>query len=143
MELVKIEKWIEKYFEGTTTVAEEKALKAYFSQDEVAPHLREYQPMFRYFSAAREEKSAKEFRIKPRRKKYYAWLSVAATMAIAFGIWFSGHSSREEKEALLAYEETVEALYMIGENLNKGTDKMEYLNEFEETKNKILIPENK
>lgn len=143
MELAKIEKWIEKYFEGTTTVAEEKALKAYFSQDEVAPHLRTYQPMFRYFSAAREEKSAKELRIGPKRKKPFAWVSVAATVAIAFGIWFSGQPSAEEKEAQMAYRETVEALYMIGENLNKGTHKMEYLNTFEETKNKILIPDSK
>ncbi|MBC9794819.1 hypothetical protein [Sinomicrobium weinanense] len=143
MELAKIEKWIEKYFEGTTTVEEEKALRTYFSQDEVASHLRAYQPMFRYFTVAREEKSTKELRMRTGRKKNYAWLSVAATVAIALGIWFSTRPSVEEKEALVAYQETVQALYMIGENLNKGTDKIEYLNEFEETKNKILPPENR
>ncbi|RNL90703.1 hypothetical protein ED312_05885 [Sinomicrobium pectinilyticum] len=143
MELARIEKLVEKYFEGTTTTAEEKELRAYFSQDEVAPHLVAYRPMFRYFSEARKEKSEKEFRIKPGKRRNYAWLSVAATVAIAVGIWFSSRPSAEEKEALLAYQETVEALYMIGENLNKGTDKIEYLNEFEETKNKILPVENR
>ncbi|MGS2763169.1 hypothetical protein [Sinomicrobium sp. M5D2P9] len=138
MELARIEKLVEKYFESTTTTAEEKELRTYFLQDEVAPHLRAYQPMFRYFSEAREEKSEKEFRIKPGKKWNYAWMSVAATVVIAVGIWFSNRPSTEEKEALLAYQETVQALYMIGENLNKGTDKIEYLNEFEETKNKIL-----
>lgn len=143
MELAKIEQYIEKYFEGTTTLAEEKVLKTYFSQDEVAPHLRAYQPMFRFFSEAREEKSAREFRLKSGRKRYYAWFSVAATVVIALGVWLSGGPSTEEKEALLAYEETVQALYMVGKNLNKGANKMEYLNEFEAAKNKILPPENK
>lgn len=143
MELAKIEQYIEKYFEGTTTLAEEKALKTYFSQDEVAPHLRAYQPIFRYFSEARKEKSAREFRLKSGRKRYYAWFSVAATVVIALGVWLSGGPSTEEKEALLAYEETVQALYMVGKNLNKGANKMEYLNEFEAAKNKILPPENK
>ncbi|SFW56478.1 hypothetical protein SAMN02927921_02351 [Sinomicrobium oceani] len=138
MELDRIEKLVDKYFEGTTTVAEEKALRTYFSQHEVAPHLAAYQPMFRFFSEAKKETSEKDIRIHPRRKRSYTWLSVAATVAIALGLWFSNKPSAKDEEALLAYHETMQALYMVGENLNKGADKMEYLNEFEQTRNKIL-----
>ena len=39
MELDKIEKLLEKYFEATATVAEEETLRTYFSQESVATHL--------------------------------------------------------------------------------------------------------
>ncbi|RAV30332.1 hypothetical protein [Sinomicrobium soli] len=143
MELDNIERYLEKYFEGSSSIAEEKALQDYFAgaEEHIAPHLREYAPVFRYFSRSRDETSTREIRIGTgRRKKHvYGWLSAAAVVAIAAGIWFSGYTSRDkEAEARLAYEETVQALYMIGENLNKGTARMEYLEEFDQTKKRIL-----
>lgn len=44
-----IEQLLEKYFEGETTIAEEKALKAFFNQGEVPEHLKVYQSQFQYF----------------------------------------------------------------------------------------------
>ena len=55
MELDRIEKLMEKYFEATTTVAEEEKLKEYFTKEGVAPHLEQYKPMFAFFSEARTE----------------------------------------------------------------------------------------
>ena len=66
MELGNIEKILEKYFEATATVGEERTLREYFSQDEVAPHLEQYKPMFNYFSMAKEEKYTKPVPLKPR-----------------------------------------------------------------------------
>ncbi|APU08867.1 hypothetical protein KLA_05702 [Cellulophaga geojensis KL-A] len=135
MELHNIEKLLEKYFEATTTVAEEETLKAYFLQGDVAPHLQEYTTMFTYFSNAKEETFTKQVPLKPR-KRNYKWLSVAAVAVLALGIYF-GNDYREQKEAEYVLQETEKAFSLIAQNLNKGTEKLVYLNKFEEATNKI------
>jgi hypothetical protein len=54
MELTKIEILIEKYFQGETSIAEEKELRSYFSTSNVAPHLEQYKAMFGYFTEAKK-----------------------------------------------------------------------------------------
>lgn len=43
-----IEQLIDRYFDGTTTVAEERILKAFFSQNDVPAHLQRYAAVFDY-----------------------------------------------------------------------------------------------
>ncbi|WP_222984460.1 hypothetical protein [Flagellimonas meishanensis] len=135
MELDNIEKLLEKYFEASTTVAEEKELKAYFSQEGVAAHLEQYRPMFNYFSSAREERYTKQVPLKPRRN-YYKWISVAAVAVLTFGIYF-GNEYQERKKAEYAYQETKKAFELLAENFGRGTEKVAYLQEFEVAKKKI------
>jgi len=135
MELDRIEKLMEKYFEATTTVAEEEQLRDYFTQDSVAPHLEQYAPMFTYFSQAKDERFTKQVPLKPR-VSYYKWISIAAVAVMVFGIYF-GNDYREQKEAEYAYSETKKALNLLAQNLERGTEKVAYLNEFEQTKQKI------
>ncbi|WP_375324769.1 hypothetical protein [Flagellimonas sp. GZD32] len=139
MELGNIEKILEKYFEASTTVAEEKTLREYFAQDSVAPHLEQYKPMFNYFSIAKEEKYTKQVPLKPR-VNYYKWLSVAAAVVLTFGIYFGNEyqeAQAEKAKAEYAYQETKKAFELLAENFSKGTEKVAYLKEFEETKQKI------
>ncbi len=135
MELDRIEKLLEKYFEATTTVEEEEQLRDYFSQDSVAPHLEQYAPMFTYFSIAKDERFTKQVPLKTR-VSYHKWISIAAVAVMAFGIYF-GNDYREQKEAEYAYNETKKALGLLAQNLERGTRKVAYLNEFEQTKQKI------
>lgn len=135
MESVNIEKLLEKYFEATTTAAEEKQLKEYFTQGDVAPHLEQYAPMFSYFSVAKEERYTRQVSLKTRRY-IYQWISVAAVAVIALGVFF-GRDYQEQKKAEFAYLETRKALTLLAENLDRGTEKVAYLNEFEEAKQKI------
>ena len=135
MESVNIEKLLEKYFEATTTTAEEKQLKEYFTGGEVAPHLEQYAPMFSYFSVAKEERYTRQVSLKTRRY-IYQWISVAAVAVIALGVFF-GKDYQEQKEAEFTYLETRKALTLLAENLDRGTEKVAYLNEFEEAKQKI------
>ena len=140
MELDNIEKLLEKYFDASTTIAEEKTLRAYFSKDDVAAHLEQYAPMFQYFSNAKEERSIRQVPLKPR-ANFYKWGSVAAVAVLAFGVYF-GNEYREQQiadqeKARLAYNQTKKAFALLAENFSRGTEKVAYLNEFEETKDKI------
>lgn len=135
MELDNIEKLLEKYFEATTTVAEEKELQTYFSQESVATHLEQYKPMFSYFSNAKEERYTKQVPLKPR-NNYYKWISVAAVTVLTFGIYF-GNEYQEKKQAEYAYQETKKAFELLATNFGKGTEKVAYLQEFETAKQKI------
>ncbi|GGG47440.1 hypothetical protein GCM10011414_16410 [Croceivirga lutea] len=131
-----IENVLEKYFEATTTVAEESELRAYFAQEDVAAHLEQYRSMFTYFSIAKEESYPTKEPLKPSRKLNFRWLSIAAATILFFGIYF-GNQYWEQRQAEIAYQETKEALNLLAENFNKGTQKMGYLNELEIAKQKL------
>lgn len=44
-----IEELLERYFEGETSAAEEKQIRAFFASGEVPEHLAAYAPLFAYF----------------------------------------------------------------------------------------------
>lgn len=135
-----IEKLLEKYFEASTTEAEEKTLRDYFLQEGVAPHLEQYAPMFAYFSKAKEERFTKQLPLKTRNNNY-KWLSIAAVTVLLFGIYFGNRYQEqqriEQEKAQFAYNQTKKALDLLADNFGKGTEKVAYLKEFEETKQKI------
>ena len=144
MELTNIEKLIEKYDNAETSLKEEAVLKNYFSQDIVAPHLEEYKAMFVYFQESKEERFTKTIPLKRNRSNYW-WLSIAASVAVIFSVYFmndtvlGGLSEEERTEAVRAYEETQKAFQMISQNLNKGGNvAMAGLSEFEKAQNKVF-----
>lgn len=145
MESDKIDKLLIKYFEATTTSTEEEALKHYFAHEKVAAHLQQYAPIFNYFASAKNERFTKQVPLASRpigtQKKLYRWLSVAAAVVLMFGLYF-GKTYRDEQQlerqqAEYAYNETKKALDMLAENFGRGTEKVAYLNEFVEAKQKI------
>ncbi len=135
MDLNRIEKLLEKYFEAETTEAEEQVLRDYFTGDHVAEHLEQYSTMFTFFSNAKQERFTKQVPLKTS-KVYYRWISVAAVTVLVFGIYF-GNRYQEQREAEYAYLQTKKALGLLAQNLDRGTEKVGYLHEFEETKQKI------
>lgn len=142
MELDKtIEKLLEKYFDATTTVAEEEELRNYFAQETVAPHLEQYKPMFHYFSVAKEEQYTKQVPLNTGKKINYGWISAAAAVVLAFGIYFGPDQYRayqNRKEAEFAYQETKKALNLLAENFGKGREHVAHLNEFAVAKSKVF-----
>lgn len=144
MELDKIEILLEKYFEGKTTLFEEDKLRTYFSEAKVAPHLEQYIPLFSYFSNAKEERFTKDISLDQRKaatKVNYRWLSVAAVAVLLLGVYFGNEYQEaqrlERQKARYAYEETKKALDLLAENFERGTEKVAYLNEFVEAKDKV------
>ena len=148
MALDRIEILIEKYFEGETSIAEEKELKAYFSSSDVAQHLEQYKPIFGYFSQAKQEQFTASIPLKSGRKqKRLAWLSVAASVVVMLGIGFFAYQNTSEptQENLgviddpeIAFKETQKALALISKHVNTGIESVNYLGEYQQSKNKIF-----
>ena len=147
MELGRIEKLLEKYFEAETSIAEEKELKEYFTSLDVAQHLEQYKPLFGYFPQAKQEHFNLAIPLTTKKRNRVVWLSVAASVAVLLGVGlFTFNNYNEPKsndlgtydDPEVAFRETQKALAMISEHVNKGIGSMKYLNEYEQSKNKIF-----
>lgn len=143
MELARIEKLLDAYFEGNTSLAEEAILRNYFAQNEVAPHLAAYKPMFDGFTLAKKEVSKQDVQVTEKQFTVRRWwYGVAASVVLAIGVagfMFSEPKlTQEEQEALVAFEKTREAMLMMSQNFNEGAEELSYISTFTKTKNKIL-----
>ena len=148
MELDKIEILIEKYFQGETSIAEENELKKYFSSSDVAQHLEQYQPIFGYFSQAKEQRFEHEIPLQSNKKRNVAWLSIAASVVVLLGIgtftYFDNNRENANqdlgtyKNPELALKETQKALAMLSNHVNEGVESVQYIEEFNNSKSIIF-----
>ena len=147
MESHKIDTLLEKYFEGETTIAEEKELQSYFSGSDVAQHLEQYRPMFGYFTQAREQQFERAVPLHPRKRKAVAWLSVAASVAVLIGIGTFAYNNMQNQpkqdlgtydDPEVAFRETQKALDMLAAHVNTGVESVGYINEYEQSKDLVF-----
>jgi hypothetical protein len=134
MVLNNIEKLLEKYENGETTLKEEQQLKNYFSQETVAPHLEVYKPMFEYFLVNQQEQFTKDVPLKTKRIFNYKWISVAAVAVLMLGFYFKSNTKDNlgtYQDPQMAYNEVVKSLTMISNQFNKGVSTVGYLDEIE------------
>lgn len=133
MALNNIENLLEKYENGETTLKEEQELRNYFSEKTVAPHLEMYKPLFAYFSVNQEESFTKTVPLKSKKTYSYKWISVAAVAVLLLGFYFGSPMFQPEDDLgtyddpMMAYNEVVKSLELISNSLNKGTEKIGYL----------------
>jgi hypothetical protein len=148
MELVKIEDLLEKYFQGETSIAEENELRNYFSSSNVAQHLEQYKPIFGYFSLAKGHQFTPEIPLQSK-KRNVAWISIAASVVVLLGIgtyaYYSSDVVTKSKDLGTyddpeeAFRATQKALSLLSDNVNVGIESVQYIQEYQTTKDKIFI----
>ena len=148
MEYNNIDQLLEKYFEGQTSIIEEKQLTNYFSSTNVAQHLEHCKPIFEYYSLSKQQNFTQEIPLKTKNRNIM-WLSIAASVLVLLGVgtfYVLNNQQLEIEQGLgtfktpeIAFQETQKALQMLSQNVNIGIESVSYIREFEETKNKIFI----
>lgn len=148
MALDRIENLINKYFEGETSIAEENELKVYFSSTDVAQHLKQYQTIFGYFSQAKEQQFTQEIPLQTKKRNVVLWLSIAASVVVMLGVGTMMYFNNDKEEQFvacspednpeLALQQTEKALALVSEHLNTGIESVSYINEYEQSKNRIF-----
>ncbi|MFY9243134.1 MAG: hypothetical protein WAO74_08905 [Polaribacter sp.] len=143
MELANIEKLVEKYLNAETTLQEEAALKHYFKEGSVAPHLQEYAYMFNYFAITKDETYTKTIKLEPKKsnKRNFKWLSVAASVVLLFSVFIGQQEYKEyqqRKKAEQIYAQITKGFELLSTNLKKGEDAVAQLYIHENTVNRAL-----
>ncbi|WGK64185.1 hypothetical protein [Croceiramulus getboli] len=141
MASVKIEQLLEAYFEGETTLEQEVQLRDYFTSGKVAPHLEPYKAMFSAFAKAQSEQLPQPVRV-PASRRSYSWIAIAATVVLALGFYFQSQmkpvSFNTYEDPEVAALKAKQALLMLSNAFEQGTDQLEVLEEFEKTTNTYL-----
>ena len=162
MNIKEIEELLEKYYEGATSLAEERTLKDFFLSENVPMELAVHKSQFLYFAeASADEISDKEFEervfteimeipvvpLHSSRNRFYYITGIAATILLLIGLVFTfnddmskrqkGNVSTTDPE--LVYTQTRDILALVSVNLNKGMDKMQYLGKLDQAMQKMQI----
>lgn len=144
MEFEYINNLLARYFEGETTIAEEKALKAYFTGADVDPRLEQYQMLFATYHKQAHETTQKVLTLPKPKSNFYNW-GIAASIALVIGLAFTLTHLPNKHQDLGTFDdpqqaliETQKALQLIAENINRGKENMQYLNEYQNTKQTIF-----
>ncbi|WP_016987999.1 hypothetical protein [Flavobacterium sp. ACAM 123] len=149
MELNKIERVVEKYFDGGTSSEEEKELRKYFASSDVAPHLKQYKPIFGYFSNAAGHELTQEIQVFPKfqhKKQTKLWLSIAASIVVLViagtYVYFEREVSSQDLGTCdnpeAAMKETQKVLTMLSSHVNVGIESVKDLEQYENSKDLIF-----
>ena len=147
MELNKLESLLKKYGEGNTSLAEEKQLQDYFVSEEIHEYLNGYKTIFAFAANEKNTTYPGKIQIKPEKiRTFYIGIAASILLAIAIFTWqnindhqkITGHNLGTIEDPEEAYQKTKEAFLMVAEVFNSGREDLEYLNEFNKTKNKFL-----
>lgn len=142
-----IEKLLDCYFEGNTSLEEQKLLINYFSKNTIPAHLEVYRPLFTFITQEKkliskelqnEEQFVFEFpsTMVNTRKFKLRWVSVAASFIILLsisGVFFQNYQKQQTEAAELALSQTKQVLMKVSTEFNTGIQNLEHLQELDKT----------
>lgn len=162
-DLKKIEELLQKYYDGDTSLEEERKLHWFFQTCEVPSHLQSDADLFRYHykqrkeepSAILEEKLVRLLHDQEHKKRFFMSgrtirlvSGIAATVLIILALWIgigqdlfrkqhAGTFQDTYDDPQLAYLETKKVLLMVSEKLNAGTEDLQYLRKYNQGVNML------
>lgn len=147
MDLDKMKIQLEKYFRAETSIAEENELRDYFSSSDVAPSLEQYKPLFVNLELYKKPHFNQTMQFKSKNRNWLR-LSVAAAVIVLLGIgvfgYFNYYNPEQDQnlgtydDPEVAFRETQKVMYRLSINLNTGYKSMQYIQEYEDSKNLIF-----
>ena len=125
----RIEELLEKYWEGETTLLEEKELKEAINNVE---GFEKEKAMFAALADFKTEEPQKLVppQMKSGKQRILQRLGWAASLILLISSVWIWQDYRQKEEERLAYEEVMNALVLIQTNLAKGQAQLEPLNDF-------------
>lgn len=159
MDLKRIELLLQRFYNGESTIDEEKELKDFFITNDVPRHLWAEQEMFTYFHTVSKNKipdqeleskimnaveGAEQEAVKRfagRKKILYIVSSAAAVVAILivsyFAFIFSPSMQDTYNNPEIAYLQAKETLLYVSAKLNEGTENLQALSEFDKATSQL------
>ncbi len=158
MELDHIRILLRKYYNGESSLAEEKELKDFLSRDIVPDEFKNEQLHFQFLQQAGVETMPGEVilpdvekqMVKQRTVRWpYYMTGAAACMALLIGTfyWYQLNENGQKANPTLAkgtcenpeeaYAEAKRALLIVSTKLNKGTDRMQKISKFHEVQSNL------
>ncbi|MGM0667225.1 MAG: hypothetical protein ACQETA_07895 [Bacteroidota bacterium] len=159
-----LEKLLEKFYEGISTADEEKKALEMLRRNDLPPEFYDDRMILEGLYGKSEipepspdlgkrimtaiDDSEKEKRIIGGKRRLYSMVAVAASLLVIISFWFVLSDNNRVRDTYsdpqLAYNETVEVLYYLSENLNTGRAQMEELSKISDARAKLeLLPESR
>jgi len=161
MEYKELRILINRYLEGLTDTREEEKIRSYFREyRDIPKDLESFRELFHFYGQQRGERSQLVFedlkntkvrhlhRSGAAKRRRFRVLAVAAGLLLLAGIFFIHQQEQGEKVYAVingqpvtnqqkAYQETRRALQMVSSNFNHGTEDLQKLSKFHQTKELI------
>lgn len=128
MNMNDIDKLLEKYFEGETSLDEEQILRDYFLRTKIEDRHKEYKPIFNFFSEEKRETVVHKKKIAP---SFFRWIGIAASVLLIAGIWslFYTPNGKETKSLVYVDGKEITDIRLINTEVLNSIDNITDINE--------------
>ena len=142
MNTKEIEILLDKYYEGETSLGEERQLKEFFRSKDLPEHLLKHRQWFAYLEVSGNEEM-KDFTpliaLESKPKPYYYITGIAAGILLLIGLYFTFQHDifrnikmiKPDQDKEIAFLQAREALLMVSVGLNTGLDQVQRFHVFD------------